>query len=354
MIDLKEGEWVKKRKIVSIDFIFIIYMIIATIITIAQETNLTEIIEGLKETGNVSPGLVLQLYVALIFFGIFLTIVKNIYVILIYIGIKIGRRMYKKQKLSQNDFQQTKEYYREILQGYSPAVLSFIDDFEIEYPSTIIASLLQLSKNHFITMEQGSIKKNTNEKLNDTNLESNETYILNHMKDDKVILNDIEFKKNLTEDALKKGLIKNIQEEKAKRKKKIIKAIIIMFVIFFVTFIAISVIEKLNITEGILVAILFFIIAILLMGTVFYPFVLMISYAVYLNKNQKCPYVRTEKGEEINKKLEGLKIYLKDYSYLEEKKESEVAIWEEYLVYSVLFNQNTKIIETYRKYIEIE
>ena len=92
MIDLKEGEWVKKRKIVSIDFIFIIYMIIATIITIAQETNLTEIIEGLKETGNVSPGLVLQLYVALIFFGIFLTIVKNIYVILIYIGIKIGRR----------------------------------------------------------------------------------------------------------------------------------------------------------------------------------------------------------------------------------------------------------------------
>ena len=64
--------------------------------------------------------------------------------------------------------------------------------------------------------------------------------------------------------------------------------------------------------------------------------------------------MKNKKGEEINKKLEGLKIYLKEYSYLEEKKESEIVIWEEYLVYSVLFNQNTKIIEAYKKYIEID
>lgn len=329
-------------------------MIIATIITIIQETDFTVMHEGLKGNGSVPPSQFVEMYISLIFVCVFITIIKNIYVIVIYLGIKIGTKMYNKQRLSQNDFQKTKEYYREILQGYSPAVLSFIDDFEIEYPSTIIASLLQLSKNHFITMEQGIIKKNTNEKLNDTNLESNETYILNHIKEDKVILNDIEFKKKLTEDALKKGLIKNIQEVKEKKKKKIIKAIIAMFIIFFVTFIAISTIGNLNIAGGILPVLLFLIMVILLVGTFFYPFVLMISYAVYLTKNQNCPYVRSEKGEEINKKLEGLKIYLKEYSYLEEKKESEIVIWEEYLVYSVLFNQNTKIIETYKKHIEID
>lgn len=328
-------------------------MIIATIVTIVQEVDFKVMNEALKN-GSVPPSQFIEMSIMLIFIYMVMAIIKNLYVVVIYIGIKIGTRMYSKQKLSKNDFQKTKEYYREILQGYSPAVLSFIDDFEIEYPSTIIASLLQLSKNHFITMEQGVIKKNTKEKLDDTNLESNETYILNHIKEDRVVLNNAEFKKQLTEDALKKGLIKNIQEVNKEKKKKIIKAFISLFAIFSVTFIPINAMGNFKIEGGILPVLLFLIMVISLLGMFFYPLILIVSYAVYSIKNQNCPYVRTEKGEEINKKLEGLKIYLKEYSYLEEKKESEIVIWEEYLVYSVLFNQNTKIIETYKKYIEIE
>lgn len=328
-------------------------MIIATIVTIVQEVDFTVMNEALKN-GSVPTSQFIEMSIMLIFIYMVMAIIKNLYVVVIYIGIKIGTRMYRKQKLSKNDFQKTKEYYRGILQGYSPAVLSFIDDFEIEYPSTIIASLLQLSKNHFITMEQGVIKKNTNEKLDDTNLESNETYILNHIKEDRVVLNNAEFKKQLTEDALKKGLIKNIQEVNKEKKKKIIKAFLSLFAIFSVTFIPINVMGNFKIEGGILPVLLFLIMVISLLGMFFYPLILIVSYAVYSIKNQNCPYVRTEKGEEINKKLEGLKIYLKEYSYLEEKKESEIVIWEEYLVYSVLFNQNTKIMEAYKKYIEID
>ena len=127
-----------------------------------------------------------------------------------------------------------------------------------------------------------------------------------------------------------------------------------LFAIFSVTFIPINVMGNFKIEGGILPVLLFLIMVISLLGMFFYPLILIVSYAVYSIKNQNCPYVRTEKGEEINKKLEGLKIYLKEYSYLEEKKESEIVIWEEYLVYSVLFNQNTKIIEAYKKYIEID
>ena len=71
-------------------------------------------------------------------------------------------------------------------------------------------------------------------------------------------------------------------------------------------------------------------------------------------KSVNCPYVRTKKGEEFNKKLEGLKMYLKDYSDLADREENEVVIWEEYLVYSVLFNQNTTIIQKYEQNIELE
>lgn len=62
------------------------------------------------------------------------------------------------------------------------------------------------------------------------------------------------------------------------------------------------------------------------------------------------PYFRTEKGEELNRQLEGLKVFLKDYSNMDDKSKDDVVIWEDYLVYSVLFNQNTTIIEEYKQY----
>ena len=65
-------------------------------------------------------------------------------------------------------------------------------------------------------------------------------------------------------------------------------------------------------------------------------------------------YKRTKKGQEINRKLEGLKNYLKDYSMLDEREAKELELWDEYLIYSVMFGHNQKIIEEYEKYIEIE
>ncbi len=65
-------------------------------------------------------------------------------------------------------------------------------------------------------------------------------------------------------------------------------------------------------------------------------------------------YKRTTKGRELNQKLEGLKNYLKDYSMLDEREAKELELWDDYLIYSVMFGQNKKIMEEYEKYIEIE
>ena len=62
---------------------------------------------------------------------------------------------------------------------------------------------------------------------------------------------------------------------------------------------------------------------------------------------------RTKKGRELNQKLEGLKNYLKDYSLMDEREAKEIELWEDYLIYSVMFGQNKKIIEEYEKHIEI-
>lgn len=77
-------------------------------------------------------------------------------------------------------------------------------------------------------------------------------------------------------------------------------------------------------------------------------------FCFYLVKTEKGIGIRTEKGEELNKKIEGLKAFLKDYSLMKERYSNEIELWEEYLIYAVLFGQNDKIIEEYEKYIKIK
>ena len=66
-------------------------------------------------------------------------------------------------------------------------------------------------------------------------------------------------------------------------------------------------------------------------------------------------YRRTEKGEEINKNIEGLKQYIKDYSLLKDKDKETLTVWEEYLIYSVIFDINdAKIVQKIFDFVEIE
>ena len=67
-------------------------------------------------------------------------------------------------------------------------------------------------------------------------------------------------------------------------------------------------------------------------------------------------YSRTENGENVNKKLEGLKLYIENYSLLKEKDKQYLQIWEEYFIYSVILgiNQDHNMIERIMKLVEID
>ena len=56
----------------------------------------------------------------------------------------------------------------------------------------------------------------------------------------------------------------------------------------------------------------------------------------------------------IEEKIEGLKNYIKDFSILDEREQQELMIWDEYLIYSVLFNQNQKIVDDLSSLVEAE
>ena len=51
----------------------------------------------------------------------------------------------------------------------------------------------------------------------------------------------------------------------------------------------------------------------------------------------------TPKGNEIRLKLTGLKLFLKDYSIIKSRELKEIKLWDEYMIYSVILNDNRKV-----------
>ena len=274
-------------------------------------------------------------------------VLKNLQVILIYLGFIFGIKKFKKDKLSAIDFQKYQGYYRDILKNYSPAELSYIDKFEILPKNDIVATLLSLELKNLIFLDNTiQINSNASKKVSD-----NEKYVLYSIQNGKITnFNENEFITKVKSDAVKNGLLKESKTEF----NKIIKVLILfMFFIAIMIFICLTlfndfIINPTNIVDWKLFIFMF---AVLL---VFYlPISLCIYFYTYRIKMKNNNYMRTKKGNEVNEQLEGLKNFLKDFSLIHERDENGLAIWEDYMIYSVIFNQNTDIIENiWNKYVQ--
>ena len=275
-------------------------------------------------------------------------ILKNLQVILIYFGFRFGIKRFKKDKLSEIDFKKYEAYYRDILKNYSPAELSYIDKFEILPQNDIAASLLSLELNNNIYLDNKIQINNTSTE----NISSNEKYILDSIEDGKITnLNETEFTTKVKEDAIRNGLLKESKIEWGKFTRVLILSLSFMVLMIFICITLFSdfVSNPANIADWKLFILMFAILLIL-----YLPISIGIYFYTYIVKMKKNSYIRTKKGEELNENLEGLKNYLKDYSNIHEKDEKSLTLWEDYLIYSVIFNQNTTVIKNiWNKYISI-
>lgn len=77
----------------------------------------------------------------------------------------------------------------------------------------------------------------------------------------------------------------------------------------------------------------------------FLPFICIVFFIISLTMNVVNPYVRSKEGNDINEKIEGLRKYIKDFSNLEQKTKEDITLWEDYLIYSIIFGINTQIVE---------
>ena len=214
--------------------------------------------------------------------------------------------------LDKNDFGKYKNYYRDIIKNYSPAILSYIDDYKLN-SKDIISTILNLKLKKYIDIKDNKFIIVNNDY---SKLENNEQYILNNINKNVDIFT---FQNIVLEEAINKGLI-----ESKINKSKIIKNIIIYTIIIVLSMCLTFYLLSNNI------GLIYFLLLILL--TIIFPIyeLYIISIILSFIKNR---YVRTKKGKEINEKLEGLKNYLKDFSNLDEKDIEEIKLWEDYLIY---------------------
>ena len=272
--------------------------------------------------------------------------------LIVFGGIKIGSILSKKQNMTKIDFSVEKVYFREILKKYSPEVLSYIDDFEVDKTRDIIAVILNLKLKKKIAIEDDKIVV-----LDDdvAGLSQLETYVVSRVVKDfgRVFINrEIDIEKMVREEALKRELITTVKKKDLKKKEEFIKNALYIFVGIMVVIAAVFKEARRNslyLLFGFSPDTMTFndvIIGILML----LPIIFIYWYVGYKFFN-KGKYKRTDLGEEINYKIEGLKKYIKDYSLLDEKEQEMLEIWDEYLIYSLIFKQNNTIKNDMEKFV---
>jgi len=328
---------VNKRKVSQI--INIIYwgiILISTIANIQEGLNLELKGMAFDKMAITEYFITIGMIFVVIVISFVISIIENFELTAIYIGIKIAMKKFHKDRLSKIDLKKYENYYRDIIQKYSPGVLDYIDDFEIG-KNTLIAILMGLKLKGIINEDLKILKNDF------TELDENEKYVCNHIND----LNNIEIedlKYGIIEDCKKYKLLEIKKQPQSRKEVPIVNWLILSTVLPFIIIFIVFMIDANNIIKIIAIFLPFLLAFIIRFRSVY-----RITYAV---ANSKEPYVRTKNGEQVNEKLEGLKKYLEDFSSLENKSEEELVLWEDYLIYSVIFNQNEKIIKQYQEKID--
>lgn len=273
-------------------------------------------------------------------------------IIVVMIAKRKAKKKVIRESLSEIDFKNNKEYYRDVLINYTPGIISYIDDFEISYPQDIVAIILNLELKKVIKIENNNIVI-LNKEVN--NLKKCEQYILDNIEGGKLKITSMrDIESYIIDDCIDSNLItKNKDKVKRKNRLGIINIMVIGMSLFWIGFFILNMFFQeefldflnnyvlLNIDKiMVYIVIIVFILAIIRYIRL-YIIVHEVSYVTYKNKS----YIRSDEGEELNRKVEGLKNYIKDFGNLSEKERSELLLWEDYLIYSVIFGVNTNIIK---------
>lgn len=254
-------------------------------------------------------------------------IVLEFFLYIIIKGIEISKII-----LNRENTINVKDYFRDISEEYSPAIVSRIVDLNTEPKKDYNSVILYLCAKGYININKESedIKFELQNK-NTNNLEKHEEYVIDCLFKGKKF-DETYFSELVQNDAIKLGLIQN-----KKGKIHFLRNLIIIISIIIVLF---NLLEK---NYKLLINVLIYILIIILFiccGIIIFSAILLLS------DNNKNNNKRTQKGYIEAKKWIAFKNYVRDYTLIKDKNIEYMEILNQYLPYSLALGE-AKIIEKY-------
>lgn len=259
----------------------------------------------------------------------------------IYIAIKLARKLNDNVVIKEHDkFNFDKEYYKNIIKQYGVGEIVYTDKYYTDVEDVVILSLLNLMRDKKIELTQYGFIINDRSK---ETLRPTEAAVLDSITEEGFV----KVSGKLIREKVRIEIENTDLLEKANsyRDFKIwewilifIGALLFSWIISKVSYMfAESAIIKTIMDVG---------------NVIFIAIVVPIFVYVYKRVSLK-RYVRTDRGEILNYKIEGLRQYIIDYM-IEGKGISDIELWEDYPFYAVLTKTNEKYCEELYNFIVIK
>lgn len=240
------------------------------------------------------------------------------------------------------------DYYRESLSELNPALVSLLMDLDIYGKKDIVATLLRMQNKKAIKFkETGEVKAQRNYT---GNLDQSETELLCLIKNGKLNHRDslLNWKKSRFFEAQRLGFIQH-KTENAKKAARIfiLGAVLCMIPVFILWGIFLS--HDLFVFDdgfGMLRATL---LLLLIDALLFIPWYFALRQVAYSSRDDII-WERTILGRETAEKIAGLAKYIHEFSRLSEAEKDEIALWDDYLIYAVVLEENEKIVKEISKF----
>lgn len=389
----------KERKIRNLDRAIAFWCIVITEIILIAQNHTTLLMTAANEFSAVKNVNFLLAIVAFIY-SIFTNIVSKTFIlILIYIPIRIStvEKVKKNMKYKVVD---NIEYYRDKFESISPAEMSLVLDLEIERKKDISATLLSLNIKGLLDFEDDKIKINNTGNLE--NLKPSERYLFEALKDGTLDGMDMSnWEKVCIKEAMDDGYIIN-----AKQKRKFFwKSTLLLILAILMLFYSIgkftknideysknvnevqeemgtinSNLEKIvgkddkqltnedeiklkeeylpiakdaigKIGEPLVLGLMIIGSIALIIGLIFYKIA---RIAIYKSGYGENKYERTKEGKVLVEQIAAMQRYIHEFSLLSDMEKEQVKLWEEFLVYAIVLEENEEIVSNIFSYKNVK
>lgn len=330
---------------------------------------------------------ILMMFILLSLWVFTLLFTKCFWFIIIYLAYRIPRKRAIKKNI-QYEVIDNIEYYRETFNNLTPAEISLISDLEIEPKKDISASILNLyQKGNIEFIENNIIVKNKN------SLKSSELALIDMIEQRNFNSHNIEnWKQECVKEALNNNYIKIKNSQKSKKSFFTVgRIMLILFVLWICSIVALdsdklsintdedkfqtyfskhsseisessfdnlSDLELLNFfkNDPELVEIYIYTLEVytvpmcILFVICVFPVILFgcMCYSIFkriFHHSSSQKYERTKSGKILVEQIAGIQKYIHDFSLLSEKNKECINIWEDFLIYAIVLEENETIIK---------